>query len=199
MKMNNYAWGMIFLLSITIMLSSVALAETSEMKDTSIDYVAYREVVVKDAGVVYQIKITNTGDSKRLYELAPATDAIKSIGTYRIDPSDIIILQPGEEKIVYFYLSVDKPLSGRAAIPLKITSDKGETTLELVARTIGPFMPAEKKTVPLITIFKIAVIIILVIIIILALILGFKKMRKSKESSESDEKSELEENVETYY
>ena len=76
------------LLSILILVSASALADTTtELKNTRIDYVQYRELVAKDAGVVYQIKITNYADKNQTYELVPDTNIIKGIGSYRIDPS----------------------------------------------------------------------------------------------------------------
>jgi len=200
MKMNKHLLVLIFLLSIVMLSGTLVLAvETTEMKDTSIDYTPYRELVVNEPGVVYQVKITNTGDAEKTYEITPAADAIKNLGTYRIDPSDKITLKPNEQQTVYFYLAVEKTVAGRTAVPIKITSGSTETNLELVARPIGPFMATEKKTGMLAYAFKIVLTIILVIIIIIALILGFRRMRPKKEESEEENRPEFEENVETYY
>jgi hypothetical protein len=199
MKMDKHLFALIFLLSIVILSGTLVLAaETTEMKNTSIDYTPYREIVVNEPGVIYQIKITNTGNTEKTYEVTPAADVIRNLGTYRIDPSDRIILKPGEQQTFYFYLAVEKTVAGRTAVPIKITSGSSETILELVARPIGPFMPTEKKTGMLATAFKVVLTIILVIIIIIALILGFRRARKNKEEPDEDE-PEVEENVETYY
>ena len=85
--------GVIFL-SIVLLLSNLSLAETAEIEDTIIDYISYREVIVDDPGVIFQIKITNMGTREREYEVVPDTEVIRGIGTYRIDPSDKISLEP---------------------------------------------------------------------------------------------------------
>jgi len=199
----------IFLLSIIFLLSNLALAETleieaisieTEIKDTSIDYTPYREIVVDEPGVIYHIKITNTGTREREYEIIPNTDIIRNIGTYNINPSDKITLKPGEQTTLYFYLAIEKEVTGRTIIPVEIRSGLSSKTLDLVARPIGPFIPPKEKKNWLVTAFKIILIIILVIIILIALILSFRKVRKKKEEEFEEEiKPEFDEDIETYY
>jgi len=206
--MNKHIIIGIFLLSIILMLSNFALADTTTtknisvgtgIKDTHIDYTPYREIIVNEPGVIYQIRIINTGTREKTYEIIPNTDIIKEIGTYRIDPSDRIILKPSEKETVYFYLAVEKAVTGRTVIPVIIRTGLSETSINLVARPIGPFQ-AQQKTSWLITLFKIILIIILVIIIILALIFSFKKtIRKKEEELEEEFKPEFDKDMETYY
>jgi len=196
--MNKHLIIAVFLISITLMLSNIASAEITEIKDTNIDYVPYREVVVGQ-GVVYQIKIENTATHEKDYELIPKAEAIKEIGTYRIDPADKITLAGGEEATFYLYLSVEKPVT-RAVIPMEIKTGLASTSINLVARSIGPLQPQEQESSPLFKAFKIVIIIALIIIILIAIILSIVKMRKKgEEELEKDFKPEFEENVETYY
>lgn len=203
--MNKHLIIGLFLISAMILLSNIVLAETAEMKDTGIDYVPYREIVVNEPGAVYQIKITNYANDERYYEIIPNSEIIRSIGTYRIDPSDKLNLDSSEEATVYLYISVEKPLSSRAAIPVIIKSGLTETTINLVVRPIGPLMPAkpqvDARTKLITAVFKIIISIILIIVIVIAIILGFRRMRKRK-SEETDEglKPEFEEEeIDTYY
>lgn len=208
MKMNKHLIIGIFLLSMMILLSNLALADTTEaenisvdyeIKDTSIDYTPYREIVVNEPGVVYKIKITNTGTRERDYEIVPNTDIIRNIGTYSINPSDTITLKPGEQETVYLYLAIEKPVTSRTIIPVEIRSGLSETTIDLVARPIGPFQP-EQRVGWIVTVFKIILIIILVIIIIIALIFSFRKIRKKKEEEPEEEPMpDFEEDIDTYY
>lgn len=198
--------GLLFL-SIIFLFTNLALAEETpeavpisidtELKDTSIDYTPYREIIVDEPGVIYKIKITNTGTREKDYEIIPNTNIIRGIGTYRIDPSDTITLEPGEQETVYFYLAIEKPVTGRTIIPIEIRTGLSETKLDLVARPIGPFIP-EQRVNWLVTVFKVILIIALVIIIILALIFSFRKVRKKKEEEEEG-LPDFEEDVETYY
>ena len=197
--MNKHAILGIFLLSIVILLSNLSLADTTEIKDTTIDYISYREVVVGEPGVIYQMKITNTGTRERDYEFVPNTDIIKNIGTYRIDPSDKITSAPDEQKTIYFYLAVEKSLTGRTIIPIEIRTGLEEKTLDLVARPIGPLQEPKQGSAFLITAFKVILIIILVIIIILALIFSFRKIKRKKEEDEFEETPDFDEDIETYY
>jgi flagellar basal body-associated protein FliL len=215
--MNKHLIIRMFLISIIIMVLMTAIAsaltltiltkeefaKATKMKDTTIEYTSYREIVVNDPGVIYLIKITNTGKDNKTYEIIPDASVIRNIGTYRIDPSDTAILRPNEEGTFYIYLSVEKPVNGRTVIPVSIKSGSTGTTIELVARSIGPFMPEKQKasTGALNSAFKVVLSILLIIIIILALIFGFRKIgkRKNKYEEGEEEKPELTEDVETYY
>lgn len=211
MKMNKQIIITIFLISAIALLSNTAsaltiltreeFAQAIKMKGTTIEYTSYREIVVNEPGVIYLIKITNTGNENKTYEIIPDASVIRNIGTYRLDPSDTTRLQPDEQETFYLYVAVENQVDGRTVIPVNIKSGSTGTIIELVARPIGPFMPEEQKgTGALTQAFKIVLSILLVIIIILALIFGFRRIRKKEEEGgEEEEKPDLTEDVETYY
>jgi hypothetical protein len=183
-------------------LTKEEFAQATKMKDTTIEYTSYREIVVNDPGVIYLIKIENTGEKNRTYEIIPDAEVIRSIGTYRIDPSDSVTLQPYGQETFYLYLAIEKPVNGRTVIPVNINSGSIGTTINLVARPIGPFMPEKQSTTGMLNkAFKIALSFLLIIVIILALIFGFRKIgkRKNKYDEGEEEKPDFTEDVETYY
>ena len=190
-------------ISALTLLSKEEFAAATVMKDTTIEYTSYREIVVNDPGVIYLIKITNTGKDNKTYELTPDSQAIRNIGTYRIDPSDTVTLEPDESATFYAYLAIEKAFSGRTIIPIQVKSGSTDTTIELVARPVGPFVAQSQNGKGAITqAFKIVLSILLVIIIILALLLGFRRIRKKeaeKNDSDEGEKPDFGEDVETYY
>ena len=57
--MNKHTILGVLILGLFLMLSSLSLADTAEIEDTVIDFISYREIVVDDPGVIYQIKITS--------------------------------------------------------------------------------------------------------------------------------------------
>lgn len=209
--MNKHVIIWVFLISTILCLSTAASAVTltilnatefaavREMKNTTIDYVSYKELVANEAGVVYPIKIINTGTREKDYEIIPDSVVIKSIGTYRIDPSDKITLKSGQQETIYLYLAVEKPVASRTVIPVKIKSGVTETTLELVARTISLTQKQEQRTGTITAVFKIILAIFLAIIILLAIIFAFRKRKQKEEETEEELKPEFDENVETYY
>jgi hypothetical protein len=200
MKMNKHIIIGMFLLTILALFSNLALADTAEIKDTVIDYVGYREIVVDEPGVVYHIKITNTGPREKDYEIIPDPSIIRNLGTYRVDPADKITLAPGAHETVYFYLAIEKGVTGRTIIPITIRTGLSETSIDLVARPVGPLIPGKESSL-LTTAFKAILIIALIIIIIIALVFSFTKIRKKKEEDEEEEdfKPEFDEDIETYY
>ena len=199
----------LFLIGMMILLgtltSALEITKNTELDNTIIDYTPYREIVVNDAGVVYQIKITNTGKEDKYYEILPSPDAIRNIGTYRIDPSDKITLKPNQEQTVLLYVTIEKLVSGRIEMPVRVKSGFAETTFNLVARPFGPFNQPENTSKDgmgnvLITAFKIVFGAMIIILILIGLFIVFRKIRKKKEEeTEENLKPEFEEEVETYY
>jgi hypothetical protein len=178
-----------------VLFSASVLAEAAELKDTKIDYIPYRELVVNDPGVVYQIKIANTGTKEKTYEIIPSTDVIKEIGSYRIDPSYIITVKPGKEETAYFYLAIEKAVSGRKTIPVEVRSGSSSTTINLVARPIGGFQQAPTTNM-FADVFKTIFSIIIIAILLMATALLFRRIKKKKEQKiEKDSEDE----VQTYY
>lgn len=199
--MNKQTIIGLFLISILILLSNIAIAETTEIKDTTIDYVGYREIVVDEPGVIYKIKITNTGTGTRDYEIIPDSEIIRNLGTYKINPSDKITLASGEQETIYFYLAVEKDVAARTVIPVEIKSGLSETKINLVARPIGPLQSnASRDSRFLSTAFKTILIIVIIIIIVLALLFGFRKIRNKKEKELNDEfEPDFDEDIGSYY
>lgn len=201
MKMAKHVIIGLFFLSMILLLSNFSIAGTTEIKDTIIDYISYREIVVDDPGVVYQMKITNIGERERIYEIVPDTEVIREIGSYRVDPSDKITIQPGEQKTVYLYLAVEKKASSRTVMPVEIRTGLEETTIDLVARTIGPLDEKQEKDGDedvIVTVFKVILIILLVVIIIIALIFTFKRVKEERKEK-TEEEPDFDEDIETYY
>jgi hypothetical protein len=187
-------------LIIFVLATAFVLAEATTLDDTKVDYLSYREIAEGQPGLVYQIKITNTGSSNRTYELIPDTEITRQMGSYRIDPASKITISPGSEETFNFFISVEKPVYVRQTIPLEIKSGSSSITINLVARLIGPF----EKTKPA-NMFESAVKIIfytLLVILLLILIMRLFGRRKKEEpgnKNEKDPSSKDENEVETYY
>jgi hypothetical protein len=168
------------------------MALAVELKDTTITYTDYREMAVGEPGVIYKIRIENTGRTTKTYELFPDTTAIKAVGTYRIDPTTKVTLRPGEETVLTFYLSVENNVYERVSIPLEVKSGNEATNLELAMRPSGPF--EEHGDGWLNNAIKIAFY-MLVALIFIALIITILRRSRKKEDEGNNEEPE----VETYY
>jgi hypothetical protein len=182
---TKQSYFIVAILVLTVLFSTMASA--AELKDTQIDFTPYREIVTNDPGVIYKIKIINTGNREKAYELVPDTTAVKQVGTYRIDPEYSFTLGPDEERISYFYLAFDSMAQGRVSVPLQIISGNQNTTIELAARPIT----IQQARYPWIEIIRLIVTILLIVMIILIIISFIRRGRKKKDDKEEE--------VETYY
>ena len=199
MKMGKQKILSTIILILIVALSTNVLANTARLTDTEIDYIPYREVVVGDQGIAYQMRITNLGDDTRTYYVLPDVESVKALGTYKLNPTDMFMLEAGQSQEVYFYLALEKGLTHRITIPVEITTGDSSITIELVARTIGP-LKSEDKSI-LIEFFKTILTAIIIILIIIAIISVVKKSQQKKQNRKlKNNKKDFDENdVETYY
>ncbi len=181
---KNTIWAITAI--ILILFSSNVIAETTRLTDTEIDYTPYREVVVDDTGITYQIKIINLGTTKRSYDILPDTEAIKAVGSYKLSPSDHISIEAGKQAEFYLYLTIKDAPSNRVSIPIEIISGDSKTTIELVARPIGPLQTKKDNNIILSTLKNILVAIIIILIILSLISIIAKKMRKNKKEQDED-------------
>jgi hypothetical protein len=179
-----FVWGLLLILVLLPV-------QASELNNTAITYTNYREAVSGEPGVVYEIKIINLGEHQRTYEIIPDTNAVKDLGTYRIDPSSKITLKAGKSQTFIFYLALEKDIGGRIEIPLQVISGDESTSLKLVARGTGQF--ADNRTGWFTQVLKIAFYTLLALIILVLVLTIIRRKRKG------DKKDEESPDVETYY
>jgi hypothetical protein len=189
---TNFILG---LLSVLI-ISMIASVSAAELKDTTVNYMDYREIVVGDVGVVYKINLENTGTKTKTYEITPDLNAVRQVGMYRVDPSSKITLLPKEKQTIYFYLSLDNNVQGRISIPVNISSGSESTMIELAARPVQTFNDAPRTGI-LQQLLRIAFFILLVIIFLVLLVVLFRRAKGRRKDRDGKDKSNDE--VETYY
>jgi hypothetical protein len=190
MDKKNLAW---IILILAVLAPVFAAAEQAALQDSVIDYTPYREAILNEPGVIYTIRIMNTGVNDRTYSITPDANIVGQIGSYRIDTSSDIKVNSKEADTAYLYLVVEKNFGSRKSIPVTISTGKYSTTIDLVVRQIGPFKEQSKARVfqtQNTRFFTILIFVLLAIILLLAIIalLGRKKKKKDEE-----------EEVQTYY
>lgn len=141
--------------------------------------------VAQGATVVYPVTITNAGTSARTYTVnVDGADW----ATFRVSPSNVVVLNAGESKAVYAYVTVLQTavvgeqmfsvsvLSGDETlkqVPLKANVTAGQTT------TLG--WGKVKKAL------EIGLVVLVVLLVILGLIIGFNKLKGSDSDEEDKE------------
>jgi hypothetical protein len=185
------------ILLISVLMSANVLAELASLDDTKIDYLPYRELESGKPGVVYQMKIMNTGSKNKTYEIIPDTNAIKEIGSYRVDPATTVKISPGKEETLYFFLANEKQVGSRRSIPVEIRSGNSSTTINLVARPIGPFQEQNNTGFLDSAIKAVFYALLIILIIVLIIRLFARRKREGPKDGDSDNKEGPE--VETYY
>jgi len=188
---KNMIWTILGI--ILVLISSNVMAETTRLTDTQIDYTPYKEVVIDDTGITYQIKIINLGTTERSYDILPDTEAIQAVGNYKLSPSDHISIEAGKQEELNLYLTIEEAPTSRVNIPIEIISGDSKATIELVARPIGPLQTKNNNNIILSTLKNILVTIIIILIIVSFISIIAKKIRKNKRKNEDDE------DIETYY
>ncbi|MBU0980335.1 MAG: hypothetical protein KJ709_05995 [Nanoarchaeota archaeon] len=142
------------------------------------------------AGVVYPVTISNQGGASRTYTLA--VSGIDAWGSYRVDPSNVVVVPSKGSKTAYVYVNAnDNAPQGSYTFALNLVSgsESKDVSMEAVvtAGTGGAAWFNVKKGL------EIALVVLVVVLVILGLIIGFNKLRGDESEEEEDTKGQ------TYY
>jgi uncharacterized membrane protein len=142
--------------------------------------------VKQDTSVIYPVTLSNTGNSAKTYMIA--IDGVSEWGEVSIDPAASVVLQPGESKAVYVYVSADEDAAeGEHVFTLSINS--GTLTLKQVALKANVLEGDDGLTLK--RVLEVGLVILVVLLIILALIVAFNKLKGKEDEEETS--------GETYY
>ncbi|MBN2421695.1 hypothetical protein JXB41_00590 [Candidatus Woesearchaeota archaeon] len=159
---------------------------SSEEEKTIITVPGKQDIKQNEGGVVYPIMISNTGATSKTYTLSVA--GVDSWGTYRIDPSNVIVVNGRKTQTAYLYLSANEDASVGEKIFMVSIESAGET--EQVPLTVNIVEGKEEKPAPagdwesIKKGLEIGLVVLVVLLVILGLIVGFNKLKGSEEEPE---------------
>lgn len=147
-----------------------------------------QDLAAGKGGVVYPISLSNEGSQSKGYTIS--VDGADDFATVKISPANVLVLNGGESKTVYVYLTaLEGAEQGPHPFVVTITSGADSQQITLNANIVegadadGGWDSVKRG-------LEIGLIVLVVLLIILGLIIGFTKLR-------SDEEDEDE--AETYY
>ncbi len=135
------------------------------------------QTVVSGEEVAFPIIITNTGSSAKTYTLSVKNADGFSV---RFEPGSAVIVNGGESKTVYLYVSpVDVPVGSKT---LTVTISDGATTQEgaimvQVAKKANGWETAK-------LVIEILLVVLILVLAVIGLVLAFKKRKNSEEEEE---------------
>lgn len=147
-----------------------------------------QHIVAGKGGATYSVAITNTGNNDRTYTLSVA--GVESWGTYRVDPSNTLVVRAGETKPAFVFVSANEDATeGQQSFVVTVSSgDQSEPVQFNAVVAEGDNNIREWAEYVLIG--------LVVLLILLGLIIGFSRMR-GREDSSSDDDDEV--SGQTYY
>lgn len=137
-----------------------------------------QDVAAGQAGAVYPLTIQNAGRTAKTYTVS--VEGVDSFGTVRLDPSNVLVLQPGEAKAAYVFVSAREGTAAGVK-PFSVTvSANGETLRQFVlnANVVAPQQseqPTESDTLQ--TALKVGLVVLVVVVVVLGLVVAFTKMK----------------------
>lgn len=168
-------------------------APIGKKEDKTIVTIPEAQNIVKGtSGVVYPITITNLASSAKTYTIT--VSGVDAFGSYRIDPSNVIVVKGEDSKTAYVYITAsDDAQAGEKAFIVNIATDADSKDIALTANVIEPSVSAWSKVRK---VLEIGLIVLVVILIIIGLAIGFSKLRRREEEEEEPEE---EPGSQTYY
>ncbi len=145
-----------------------------------------QDVTIGQGGVVYPMTLSNAGKQAKTYIVT--ADGYNNWADISISPANIVVLQPGEAKALYVYVTAKSDAQpGEHMFVLKVSS--GSETLKQFTLKSNVVAAKEQKTTNWDKLKKgllIGVVVLVVLLVILALVIGFSKL-KSEDDFEEDE------------
>ena len=143
--------------------------------------------VAQGASAIYPVTLSNSGSEAKSYTVS--VDGTAEWATSSLDPASSVVLQSGESKAVYVYVSANEDAAvGEHMFTLSITS--GTETLKQVALKANVLEDGKGD-------FKrgleVALIVLVILLVVLGLIVGFNKLRGEDEDDDDESSGE------TYY
>ncbi|MFP4195562.1 MAG: PKD domain-containing protein, partial [Candidatus Woesearchaeota archaeon] len=149
---------------------------------TNVNVPDSQEVKIGGNGAVYPISITNNGDSSTTYRLS--VKGVDSWGSYRIDPSSMIVVPAGETKTAYMYVSADEDQQiGVKEFQMDVMAPGATKRVALSAALVEGDSQAEDGLGD--TLF-IVLAVVIIVIILAAIIFGLSRMRSRPEDQDED-------------
>ncbi len=169
--------------------------ETEQPADKTVITVPGKQDVVQGAGgSAYPIMISNTGANSRSYRIS--ISGVDAWGTYRIDPSNLVVVGARRTETVYVYVSANADAQpGEKMFMATVDADGEVKQIPLTANVVeGQDQPAVTTDWQKIQKgLEVGLIVLVVLLVILGLIVGFNKL-KGGDGKEPEEVS-----GQTYY
>ncbi|MBU0756704.1 MAG: hypothetical protein KKF44_01445 [Nanoarchaeota archaeon] len=169
----------------------------AETGKTVITVPGAQDVEAGAGGAVYPLMISNTGATAKTYTLS--VSGVDAWGTYRMDPSNLVVVSARKTETVYLYVSAnaDAP-AGEKIFMVSIASAGTTEQVPLTVKVMEGKEKAEDNPVAadwtsIKKGLEVGLVVLVVLLVILGLIVGFNKLK----GSEDDDSEEV--SGQTYY
>lgn len=146
-----------------------------------------QEVAAGEGGAVFPITISNAGMATKTYTVS--VDGVQEWGSSRVSPSNVVILEQGETKAVYVYVTASENAAPGEKM-FSVTVKSGDETLKQIPFKASVSESESSSWNKLKKGLEVGLVVLVVLLVILGLIIGFNKLK-------GDEEDDTEES--TYY
>jgi uncharacterized membrane protein len=150
-----------------------------------------QEVTAGQGGVIYPFMITNSGKESKTYVLAVSDYA--DWADVRITPANIMVVQPGQTKEAYVYVSAKEGTqAGEKSFMVTVSSDN-EVLKQFMAKTVVKEAPAKPDTgmgsQDIRQWLLVTLLVLVVVLFVVGLIIVLTRLRGKDEGSDDEPKS----------
>ena len=174
--------------TITVVEAEEARSQT-EGPQTVIGVGAQRQdVTAGESGVIFPLTITNNGAEAKSYTIA--VNGADQWASVAVNPANTAVLQPGEAKAFYIYVSANEDAAEGEHMFSAVVSSGAQTLKEITfsANVVAGSSGWDNVAKGL----EVGLIVLVVLIVIIGLIIGFNKLK-------GDEDEDLGDAGQTYY
>ncbi len=138
-----------------------------------------------EGGVIYPLTISNAGKQAKSYTVS--VEGADAWATISINPTATTVLQPGEAKAIYIYVSANEDAAvGEHMFSATVTSN-GDVLKQIPLTSQVTESAQQDSWEKVKRGLEIGLVILVVLLVILGLIIGFNKLKEGKDEDEDED------------
>jgi len=139
-----------------------------------------QQMTAGQSGATYSLAITNPGKEAKTYTLA--VSGVDAWGTYRVDPSTTVLINGGETKPVFVFVSANEDTNkGQKPFVVTVTSESDSQSVQYYANVL------EEKGTSLTDVAKYVLIALIIVLVVIGIVIGLSRMKGSDDDLDDDE------------
>lgn len=162
---------------------SLIAEEPVEEAKIQVSYIEVQDLVAGEAGKMYPLTIINPTSGSKTAVIS--VEGVDAFGEAVVEPSNVVIVEAGETKLVPVYVSASADAEGEYTFAVTLSGlSENDQTVVMSANVEAPEVEDNAGWDNVKKGLQIALLVLVVLLVLLGLIIGFGKLRSNDDDDE---------------